>query len=669
MESTKTQTPSPYNFDDSEVSKRALPEGAITRLGRGCVRDMAFSPDGQYFAVGTKIGLWIYDFSTLSPIALWETDRGYIDSVTFSPDSRWVASYTYNEALRVWDIHNQVCVAEMELPKRPKGRIGLSSLKPIFSQDGEQLVAFNYPTRRVYIWCPRTGTLKNEIEMKLSDTDIKSINAIYPSCFSPDLSLLAGTCYDHNNRTAEFIAVWQVETGEQITRLDWTERWGRHCFSPCGRFFAATGSEGRLHVWNVETGNLEETYTDHEDAQMHPYYTPEGKLIAAVVFPSQSKLEIWNLEKGERIDTCEHQSQGSFVRFSESGAQLAYTDSGEIKIWTKGRPTDQALPTIQGHTGTVGSLVFASDEKTLVTAYWGRNPFLWDISTQCGRHPTKKELPHRIRDVYPTSIGKILAVGGDENILEVYEFGSGESIAEILIPEPGLSSGTGTDALALAGQRLARAGRDRNIYVWEYTPSSNEIDYGGNWEKCAVLAGHEEYIRALALSPDGKRLASIPIARVPEKRIPILWDVDAEEQITQLPLTTPERGGYNSSNAGITFSPDGNIIAGGFWNEIILWDATEGKTLMTIPQSEENQRPITLRFTPCGRYLVAGAWWKGGLKKTSICLWEVATGKNIATFKGHTTDVQCFAFSQDGTVLASGGHDGAIYLWDLKPYL
>ena len=268
MKSTKTQTPISFNFDDSEVSKWELPEGAIARLGRGYIRTMAFSPDGQYFAVGTKIGLWLYDFSTLFPIALWETDRGYIDSVTFSPDAQWLAAYTYLQALRVWDIHNQVCVAEMELPKGPKGRIRLSSLKPIFSQDGEQLVAFNSPTRSVYIWYPRTGILRNEIEMKLSDTDIKSINAI-SSCFSPDLSLLAGTCYDHNNRTAEFIAVWQVETGEQITRLDWTERLGRHCFSPCGRFFAATGSEGRVHVWDVETGNLEETLITRKLKYIH----------------------------------------------------------------------------------------------------------------------------------------------------------------------------------------------------------------------------------------------------------------------------------------------------------------------------------------------------------------------------------------------------------------
>ncbi|MCY3741013.1 MAG: WD40 repeat domain-containing protein [Candidatus Poribacteria bacterium] len=665
MENRNTQADMSFSFDDSDVAKWALPEGATARLGRGSVRDMAFSPDGQHFAVGTAIGLWLYEFSALTPIALWETDRGFIDRVTFSPDSRWLASYTLHEALRVWDIQNESCIAEMEFRDR-QDRRDLS--KPVFSKDGERLVVFSGHQQRmkkIQAWCPYTGT-------RLSETEIPSTYDVYPTCFSQDLSLLAGTSYDINNRpTAEFIAVWDVETAEQIARFDWLERWGRLCFSPCGKFLAASGREGGIHVWDIETGNLEQIYTEHEDAQMHPYYPPEGGLIAAVVFPSQSKIEIQHLEKDEKIDTFEHKSKYGFVRFSESGTQLAYTNKGEIKIWTKGRSTAQAFPTIQGHAGTVGSLVFTSDEKTLVTAYWGRNMFLWDVSTQRAQRPTKEELPDRIRDVYPTSSGKILAVGGDENILEVCEFGNSEPLAEIAIPEPGLSSRTGTDALALTGQRLARAGGDRNIYVWEHTPSSNEIDESGNWEKCATLIGHPEHSRALALSPDGKRLASISITR-PQKyqeRTILLWDIDTGKQIAQLPPTVLERGGYRSTDVGIAFSPDGDIIAGGFWNEIILWDATDAKTLMTIPQSEENQRPITLCFSPCGRYLAAGAWWKGGLKKTSICLWEVATGKNIATFWGHTTDVQCFAFSQDGTLLVSGGHDGAIYLWDLTPYL
>ena len=663
MQNGKTQAATPLNLDDSDVATWALPEGAIARLGRGSVRAMAFSPDGQHFAVGTKIGLWLYQLSTLSPIALWETDRGYVDGVTFSPDSRWIASYTYREALRVWDIQNGNCIAEMEFTeKQDRWRL----FNSVFSQDGERLVVFSGDQRKVkkiQVWCPHTGT-------RLSETEIPTTYDVYPTCFSPDLRLLAGTSYDRNNRTAEFIAVWDVETGEQVVQLDWSERWGRLCFSPCGKFLASGGSEGRTHVWDVESGNLEETYIEDQDARTHPYYPPEGGLIAAVVFP-HAKIEIQHLEKGKKIDTFEHKSKSSLVRFSESGTQLACTDSGEIKIWTKDRPITQACPTIQEHTETVGSLVFTPDEKTLVTAYWGRNTRLWDISSQCVQRPTREELPDRIRDVYPTSSGKIFGVGGDENILEVCEFGNSESIAEIAIPESGLSHLTGTDALALTGQRLARAGRDRNIYVWEHTPSSNEMDESGNWEKCATLIGHPEHIRALALSPDGKRLASISITppQRHQERTVLLWDVNTEKQIAQLPPTVLERRGYRSSDAGIAFSPDGNIIAGGFWNEIVLWDATDAKTLMTIPQSGENQRPITLCFSPCGRYLAAGAWWQGGLKKTSICLWEVATGKNIATFKGHTTDVQCFAFSQDGTLLVSGGHDSVIYLWDLKPYL
>ena len=662
MENKNSTAAALRSIDGEDVTTWALPEGAIARLGRGSVRDMAFSSNGHYFAVGTAIGLWLYELPTLSPITLWDTERGMTDSVTFSPDNRRIVTHTFVGNLKIWDIERGVCTVEVD----DHGRTDVA--KPVLSKDGERLVVFSGPqlkTKKILSWCPRTGTL-------LSETEIPSTYDVYPICFSPDLRLLAGTSYDRNNRpTAEFIAVWNVETGEQIARFDWSERWGRLCFSPCGRFLAAGGSEGRIQVWDVESGSLEETYIEDQDAQTHPYYPPEGGLIAAVVFPSQSKIEIQHLEKGEKIDTFEHKSKYSFVRFSESGTQLAYTDSGEIKIWTKGRSTAHAFPTIQGHAGTVGSLVFAPDEKTLVTAYWGRNTVLWNVSGQCVQRPTREELPDRIRDVYPTSSGKILAVGGDENILEVCEFGNSEPLAEIAIPEPGLSPLTGTDALAMTGQRLARVGRDRNIYVWESTPSSNEMDERGNWKKCAVLTEHVEVVRALALSPDGKRLVSISITppRRTQERIALLWDVDIGEQITQLPLTMLERGGYRSYDVGTAFAPDGNIIAGGFCKEIVLWDATDGKTLMTIPQSEENQRPITLCFSPCGRYLAAGAWWKGGLKKTSICLWEVATGKKIATFWGHTTDVQCFAFSQDGTLLVSGGHDGAIYLWDLSPHL
>ena len=660
MGNRKTQADTPFRPDDSDVATWALPEGAITRLGRGCLSDMAFSPDGQYFAVGTNIGLWLYEPSTLSPIALWETDRGYIDNVTFSPDSQWIALHRYHEAIRVWDIRNKVCIAEMELTK-VQDRWGLS--KPVFSQDGECLVVFNEReyNKKVQTWSPQTGAL-------LSETEILSTTyGVFPTCFSPDLSLFTGTCYIRDSRTAEFIAVWDVETGEQVARLDWSEeRWGRLRFSPCGRFLARGGPDGRIQVWNVETGNLEETYTKHEDAQMHPYYPPEGGLIAAGVFPSQSKIEIWHLEKDEKVDTFEYQSPSPFVRFSERGTQLAYIDSDEIKIWTEGRPTDQASPTIQGPTRavTVGSLVLTPDEKTIAATYWGRKAFLWNVSNQCVRHPTEKELPDKTYKVYLSANGKIFATSRDEDTPKVRMFGSSEPIAEIPFPESELIS---TEAFAPTGHRLAAVDRDHTIHVWERPSPSNGGARRKNWEKCAVLIGHPKSVGALAFSPDGKRLASISMDRTA-----LLWDVDTGEQIAEMDLPRPpsqgkRRGRY--TDVGVAFSPLGDIIVGGHQGGAVLWNAIDGKTLMRLPHPEGSQRPIAFCFSPCGEYLASGAWWQGGLQKVPIRLWKVATGENIATFWGHTTDVQCFAFSQDGTLLISGGYDGVIYLWDLKPYL
>ena len=657
MENRNSFAPTPRSVEGEDVTTWALPEGAITRLGRGSVRDMAFSPDGQYFAVGTSIGLWLYELPTLSPIALWNTERGITDDVTFSPDSRWIAVHTYHEALRVWDIQNEVCIAEMELTKK-QDRRGLS--KPVFSKDGERLVVFK-EHNKVYAWCPRTGML-------LSETEILSTYDVYPTCFSPDLRLLAGTSYDRNNRTAEFIAVWDVETGEQVARFEWSERWGRLCFSPRGQFLAAGGSEGRIHVWDVESGNLEETYTEHEDAQMFPHYTPEDGLIAAAV--SESNVEVWNIGKNEKLDEFQHRGNSRIARFSESGTQLAVATASEIKVWVKGDATSHTLSTLHGHIRTMDTLVFSEDEKTLAAGFWRDNVLLWDIASRHSYRPHGEKLPASSHNVYRSPSGKIISINVYGDNLNVSEVGKSKPVAELIGPEGGLGR---AKAYAPTGHRIASADRNDNIHIWEQTPTLNDMRKNESWKKHPTVIINTEFTYGLvhspiglAFSPDGKRLASISRSRDWKA---CLWDVDSGEQITELPLTPLRRGTYRGYDTGIVFSPQGNIIAGGISGEIVLWDATNGKVLMTLPQPVESQRAITLCFSPCGQYLVSGAWWQGGLQKVPIRLWEIATGKNIATFWGHTTDVQCFAFSADNTVLVSGGHDGAIYLWDLKPYL
>lgn len=649
--------------NDPSINTWLLPEGALARLGRGRVNDMAFSPDGQYFVVGTAIGLWLYDLPTLSPIALWDTERGMIGTVKVSPDSQRIVTHTFSESIKIWDVREGVCITQIETEN------GRDITNLIFSQDGQYITTISDERKwKIFCWCSHTGR-------KLRETVIKQPCQVYPICFSPDLSLLAGKIYDpdnvdRNDREEDSIVIWQVETGEQVATITgYPDRIRGFCFSPCGRYLVAGNWHGTIHLWDITNGQLESTYSEYGDSEMHPYFLPNGELITAAI--SECKVEIWNVKKSEKIDEFTHRSNTGLVRFSDSGTQMALASSSEIKIWTKGNSSDTpTVSSLHGHISTMDTLVFSEDEKTLAAGFWRDNILLWDLASKRSYRPDGENLPVTWQNVYRNPNGKLISTKRYENKIIVHELGKSEPISELVGQKNSLGRG---QAYSSTGHRFANVDIENNIHIWEQLSSLNDWIHTENWEKITTIPNDEEFTyglgfspTGLAFSPDGKRLATISRSR--DWRA-CLWDVDTGKQIVELPITLPRHSGSRDSDTGIAFSPDGNIIAGGLWYEMILWDALDGKTIMTIPQSEEYQRSITLCFSPCGQYLASGAWWRTDLQKVSIRVWKVATGENLVTFWGHTTDVQCFAFSQDSTLLVSGGHDGAIYLWDLKPFL
>ncbi len=147
MKDKNLVVPAPVSAKGDDVTTWALPEGAIARLGRGSAGDVAFSPDGQYFAVTSSIGLWLYELPTLPPIALWDTERGMTKGVSFSPDGSQIVTYTFAENVKIWDVQRGVCATEIEDPNKPQ-IFPISNL--VYSEDGQHIAAINRDSK-IYI--------------------------------------------------------------------------------------------------------------------------------------------------------------------------------------------------------------------------------------------------------------------------------------------------------------------------------------------------------------------------------------------------------------------------------------------------------------------------------------------------------------------------------------
>jgi WD40 repeat protein len=167
----------------------------------------------------------------------------------------------------------------------------------------------------------------------------------------------------------------------------------------------------------------------------------------------------------------------------------------------------------------------------------------------------------------------------------------------------------------------------------------------------ATFEGHTDDVRCVAISPDGKTLASGGIDNTIR-----FWDVaSGKEQAT---LKNAAEYGVES----VAFSPDGKTLASGIGGSgVKLWDIGTRKDTILRDKVSEYASPL-VAFSPDGKTLASG-----GRCIREIRLWDVTTGKQTATLKGHDEyGVGVLAFTPDGKTLASvGGHDGALKLWDV----
>jgi WD40 repeat protein len=301
-----------------------------------------------------------------------------------------------------------------------------------------------------------------------------------------------------------------------------------------------------------------------------------------------------------------------------------------------------------GHMSKVWKVIVTPDGKQIISSSDDKVVRVWDIASGKTVRTIRGQVgPGSDGKLYAIALspnGKWLAVGGWTHQqcagrcgeVRLHDFATGKLV--------GLFKGHTNVVFGLAfspdSKKLASGSGDMTAAIWEV--ETQKLLY--------MLRGHNAEVYAVGFTPDGQRVVTGSFDQTLK-----LWSVADGREIA--PMV-----GHRDKVFALAVSPvDGTIASAGYDRTVRLWDGKTGQFLRIVG----NQQTIigTVSFSPDGKFILTGT---GGTADFNCHVWDVATGAETVTYKGHDNIVIASAIGPDGRMaVTGGGNSSQIQVWDL----
>ena len=460
----------------------------------------------------------------------------FINSISLSPDGKYLASASQDDTIRIWDTDTGACLNILEKPSSMyKSNFKYEALDGLvvctqgfnsitYSPDGKMIVATG-SGNQINVWDAKTyrhiitlygkDHLSNKIMASFIDGSNKLIVAgtkgeedenIY--LFPEDYGLVLWNCKTWeaervisekeddvkiitinycNNYVAcagiygPSIRVYNFETGMLINELIHKSNYpiSINCisFSPNGEFLLSGGGDGRLYIWNVKTGSAVWISEFFETALQSAIFSPSGHYIACA--DSKGTISIFDGYKYNKIQdiNCHHDVHSIVFTLDEKGLFSAGREN-EIHLWELNSCTanNSYIPLHSLKDETIHK--YTARKKDLLIDHNAKRKLLANISTY--------------EDADNAS-----------NYIVIKEEGSSAALLHLEIPSEINSIDFSPD-----GKIIAAATEDKKVRVWNIE-NIFDTQIIEDLECSNIFDDHSDEVLMAFFSPNGNHIVSI----------------------------------------------------------------------------------------------------------------------------------------------------------------
>ena len=600
------------------------------------VTDVAFHPKEKVIASASGNQVHTWDPTTGKQIKtvlnLGKTDKP-IKALAYSPDGKLLAVGSDDGILRV--VEADTGKAVFTSPPR-NARIE----KVAFSPNGK-LVALGDSNSQVAVYVPEGKG--NQLAMSVQGVDLGEVMGV---AFASDSGSVFTCGRDGKARLTAGPNPEGVGAPNTATKL--REYVGHSgpvtglAVTTDGKFLVTSGDDKTVRVWDVASGKQLRSFQGHMTKVTAVTARGDGRQVASA--SDDGAVRVWDLNTTDDHRAMSESKDSLWaVAISPDGKRLAAAGADkQIRVYD---PDTGKLEATLNAGAAMTALAFLPDSNRLVAGGGDKVVKVWDVA---GKKVAKELAGH--------ALAVLTVAASDDGKLVVS--GSADATVRGFDPEGGKELWKWASRKAACGVAIRKG--NKHVAVGLADGGLTILDVTGTTPKeLSSLGAHTAGCGCVVFSADGNRLASVGgdgAVRV--------WTVAENGVIAPLHRfdgqATPSSSTGFSPLSTVAFSPDGRFVAAGGADAVVrVWDV---QTKTEVRGLRGHSDWVTsVFFTPDGRFVASVA----AEKDNTVRVFELPVLDSAGAGGGHMLAVNAVAVSPNGKFVATAGTDQTIKVWDI----